>query len=319
MKFAVLGNAVVDCVARVPDAVLEQFRLPKGDAVVLPRAQFLTLSAAVPGEAFQSGGASANMAWTLGKLGHSVAFLGQVGNDPAGQHFAADMLAAGVALPALPQPTLRTLEVFALITPDGTRTLVQPQPPEPSTDDTWVHEAALEGADWLCISAYTCHSHPAAVRFAVAQARRLGTPVALLLGSPHAVRDARALLLSLLEHGVQLVLGNEQEFALLGADSWPGTTSIITHSARGATAQLASGQVIECPVAPVAKPTDRTGAGDAFVAGFLASWNGQSSAHQLEDALRRGHMLARACVQHMGARLPDPKAAWHGTLAQAAA
>lgn len=310
MKIAVLGNAVVDCLARVPDVVLEKFKLTKGDSVSLDVAQYLELIAQVPGETFKSGGSSANMAWTLARLGNQVTFLGQTGTDAAGRHFMDDMLQAGVAMPADPLANQRTMEVFVLITPDGARTLVQPRLPEPDESDVWVDEKAVEQADWLAISCYTLHSHPAAVRFAVSVARKHKVKIVVLLGSPRAVQNGLPLLTEVLLGGVQLVIGNQGEYALFPESVLADVPHIITRSSKGATFYQPGQEPVKVAVAELDRPQDRTGAGDAFASGVLAAWNGSNP----EEALRRGHQLARACLQHMGARVPDPRAAWNGTL-----
>ena len=46
------------------------------------------------------------------------------------------------------------------------------------------------------------------------------------------------------------------------------------------------------------KPIDTTGAGDAFVAGFISQW---FKSYDLRDAINQGVILASKCISSVGA------------------
>ncbi|PZP40660.1 MAG: hypothetical protein DI585_00085 [Pseudomonas fluorescens] len=306
-SFAVLGNAVVDGIAHVDDTLISQFNLRKGDSNTLSHAQMLDLSNAITVEQFRAGGAGANTAYTLAKLGSKVAFLGQIGADPTGRFFIEDMLAAGVTLtPAL--TTSRTTDIFTLLSADGTRTMVQCLPPPPSSDDSWVDDNLIEQSHFLVIEAYVAGSHPAAAVYAAKVAAAAGTRLIVSLASPRAVQAALPVLTDIISTYNPLVIGNQSEWELLlgGNDAHmakklESVERVITRSGNGAAYYAADkGPVVDSPTQPIPKPTDLTGAGDAFAAGFLHIFTGGGSA---QLALQQGHQLGRAVVLQLGPRL----------------
>lgn len=308
-NFAVLGNAVVDGIAHVDDTILSQFSLHKGDSNTLSHAQMLTLSNAITVEQFRAGGAGANTAYTLAKLGSRVAFLGQIGMDPTGRFFVEDMIAAGITLTP-PMTTSRTTDIFTLLTNDGFRTMVQCLPPAPSSDDSWVDDSLIEKSHHLVIESYVAGSHPAAAEYAAKLAAANGTRLVVSLASPRAVQAALPVLTDMILTHAPLVIGNQSEWDVLLQGNDAHTASrlgnverVVSRSGNGAAYYAANGgTVVDSPTQPIPKPTDLSGAGDAFAAGFLHIFTGGGSA---QLALQQGHQLGRAVVLQLGPRLQD--------------
>jgi sugar/nucleoside kinase (ribokinase family) len=306
-SFAVLGNAVVDGISHVDDTVLERFNLRKGDSNTLSHAQMLELSNSITVEHFRAGGAGANTAYTLAKLGSRVAFLGQIGNDPTGRFFIEDMLAAGVTLTPASQ-NVRTTDIFTLLTSDGMRTMVQCLPPSPSSDDSWVDDRLIEQSEHLIIEAYIAGSHPAAADYAAKLCTTCGTRLIISLASRRAVQASLPVLTDILITHNPLVIGNEKEWDILISGNDARTASklemlerVITRSGKGAAYHAANkAAVIDSPTQPIPSPTDLTGAGNAFAAGFLHVFTGGGSP---QLALKQGHQLGRAVVLQLGPRL----------------
>ncbi len=305
--FAVLGNAVVDGIAHVDDALLANFSLKKGDSNTLSHAQMLELSNAITVEQFRAGGAAANTAYTLAKLGSRVTFLGQIGMDPTGRFFVEDMLAAGITLTP-PMATSRTTDIFTLLAEDGTRTMVQCLPASPSSDDSWIDDNLIEQSRHLVIESYVTASHPAAVDYAAKLATRNGRRLVVSLASPRAVQAALEVLTDVILTHAPLVIGNQAEWDVLTGGNDPRTSKklenierVITRSGNGAAYYSANGgAVVDSPTQPIPRPTDLTGAGDAFAAGFLHVFMGGGSP---QLALKQGHQLGRAVVLQLGPRL----------------
>ncbi|MCP5405729.1 MAG: hypothetical protein H6922_05870 [Pseudomonadaceae bacterium] len=312
-KFAVLGNPVVDALMHVSAAELAKLNLRKGDTNLLAAADMFALSARLEVETFRAGGAGANIAYHLAKLGHPVCFLGPLGDDPAGRHFFSDMLASGLTLS--PQHKgLRTVELFVMVTPDGARTMAQPHPNPPSNEQDWLDASLLANADWLLVEGYLARDYPQAAMAACAEARAHGANICLQLPAPAACAEAAASLGALIEGGLNLLLANVHEIEALrphlsaaASAKLEATPRVITASGEGATFYDDQGNGTTEPSRTIATPADNTGAGDAFAAGFLAAYApGGSPA----VAMRRGHHLGAAVIQQLGARLPDPKAVW---------
>jgi sugar/nucleoside kinase (ribokinase family) len=305
-QFAVLGNAVVDAIAPANDALLAAHKLMKGDSNVLSHPEMLKLTAAITVQQFRSGGSAANTAYTLGKLGARVCFIGKIGQDPTGRHFAADLVQAGVTVTP-GHANHRTGEVFVLLTPDGLRTMAQTQPAEPSPDDAWVDESLIEQSACLVLGAYATGSFPAATAFAATTAAKSGAKLVLSLASPKAVQGAANLLTDLILSHHPLVIGNQSEWATLLSLADPHTAKnlektprVITRSGNGATYFDGQGLAVDSPTQAIPRPADMTGAGDAFAAGFLHTFMGGGSP---QLALQHGHQLGRAMVLQLGPRL----------------
>lgn len=307
--FSVLGNAVVDAIAHVDESVLSTFGLRKGDSNTLSHGHMLELSSQITVEQFRPGGAAANTAYTLAKLGRRVCFLGLVGGDPTGRLFAEDMVNAGVTVTP-PKNGQRTTEVFILLTPDGVRTMVQCAPSMPSADDGWVEDHLIEQSDHLLLEAYACGTHPAACSYAARVAHQSGTKIMVSLASGRAVQAASDTLTDLICTYQPLVIGNKNEWQILLDAADPRTASklekterVITRSGEGATYYGEDGRVVDSPTQPISRLTDASGAGDAFAAGFLHIFCGGGSPNM---ALAQGHQLGRAVVLSLGPRLADP-------------
>ena len=322
IRFAVLGNPVVDAISHLDDKQLADLKLKKGDANTLDHTAMFGIGAQVEVELFQSGGAAANLAYTLSKLGHGVCFLGPLGTDPSGRHFFSEMVGAGLALNT-PKVGYRTTELFVLLTPDGARTMVQPQPPAPSDDDSWLDENLLGGAEWLVVEGYLARDWPNAATNAVALVRKAGGKAALALPAPQACAAAAPALLGLVQQGLDLIIGNDKEYEALLAKATPAqkkaleaTTRVVTQGSRGAQFIPAGGKTLKEAGQVVPTPRDNTGAGDAFAAGFLAVY---AAGGDPAEALCKGNLLGAAVVQHLGPRLPDPQAVWDTAGGSAAA
>jgi sugar/nucleoside kinase (ribokinase family) len=315
-QFTVLGNAVVDAIAPATDALLAAHNLKKGDSTTLSHAGMMALASGVTVQQFRSGGSAANTAYTLGSLGARTAFIGKIGQDPTGRHFAEELVSVGVTVTPL-QPNHRTTEVFILVTPDGTRTMAQHQLAEPSPDDSWVDETLIEQAQCLLLGTYAMGSYPAACQFAAQTAAQSGAKLAISLAAPRAVQGAGPLLVELITTYKPLVIGNQAEWAELQAMADPHTQRqldktprVISRSGDGATYYSADGVVIDSPTQAIPRPVDMSGAGDAFAAGFLRTFMGGGSP---QLALQHGHQLGRATVLQLGPRLMAMPDLAHGT------
>jgi len=75
-------------------------------------------------------------------------------------------------------------------------------------------------------------------------------------------------------------------------------TVVLKLGAAGAIQVSAVGEVLKLD-APVVTAVDATGAGDAFVGGYLATW---LKTHDGLAALKAGIAAGSECVQHIGAR-----------------
>ena len=71
---------------------------------------------------------------------------------------------------------------------------------------------------------------------------------------------------------------------------------VCTHGSAGATGLDATGTWVDIEAAPIDRPVDTNGAGDAFLAGFAHSW---LRSEGLEAAMESGAIMAAAAVESL--------------------
>ncbi|MAU12714.1 MAG: hypothetical protein CL607_23025 [Anaerolineaceae bacterium] len=230
------------------------------------------------------GGAPANVAVAVTRLGAKSAFLGQVGDDPFG-HYLADVLAAeDVDVTGLRfSDKARTMLAFVSLAADGERSfqfyrnpranmLMTPQ--DVAYDVIDQHQIFHFGSITL-IDAPERDATWAAVKYAQEKGLRISYDPNLREALWPSQDAARAGLLSGLDYAHIVKVSEEEVVFLTGSDDaralWRDPTEIIvvTHGAGGATLYTADAEYHQ----PGNRVTavDTTGAGDSFVAALLVS------------------------------------------------
>jgi sugar/nucleoside kinase (ribokinase family) len=245
------------------------------------------------------GGQGANVAAWLAWLGTSVALVGRVGDDAAGEAARADLAARGVALHLEVDPARPTGTCVVIVEPEGERTML----PDPGANDapSALPSGLLGPGDHLHVAGYALlreGSRPGALA-ALEAARSAGATTSL---------DASSA--ALLAHGafagvlVDVVRANEDELrALTGGDDPRALFSlgreVVITRADGAT--WTDGTTTLTAPAETGTVVDTTGAGDAFMAGLLAA---RSIGAAPQDALAGGCAAAARAVAVEGGRPP---------------
>jgi 2-dehydro-3-deoxygluconokinase len=252
-------------------------------------------------------GAESNVAAGLARLGHSVRWLGRVGDDPAGRAVLAQLRAQGVD------------SSYAVTDPQApTGVLIRDSHPARAIDVQYLragsaasrlsrHElepSMFEGARLVHITGITPMLSASANRATwrlVELARASGAVLSFdpnirqKLGSPDRWREVVG---PLLAHA-DVVLAGEDEWELLGIthpasllETGPGTV-VVKHRDKSATCLTREADACRRPAfdVPVADPV---GAGDAFAAGFLS---GLLHGHGPDQCLRQGAAVAALVVQ----------------------
>jgi fructokinase len=273
--------------------------------------------------AFQkaAGGAPANVAVGLARLGYRAGFMGQVGEDDFG-HFLADTLAeSGVDVAGLRfSGAARTALAFVSLRADGERSFMFYR--HPSADMLWRPEDVNTGyaaaTRIFHHGSITLIDEPAAsATLAAAEAaRRAG---ALISYDPNlrpalwpSLAAAKAGILAGWTHA-NLVKVSEEELEFLTGESdlargaravWTDALRllVVTRGAAGCAYFTATGSGT-APAFSV-MPVDTTGAGDGFVAGLLAGLldcNLDWDTPALEAALRLGNAVGALTTTRKGA------------------
>lgn len=251
----VMGDAVVDL---IPEGELHYLKCP--------------------------GGAPANVAVGVARLGGESAFIGRVGADPFGRFMADTLVAEGVDIRHLTQdPAHRTSTVLVELDEEGERSFTFMVRPSADQFLTPADLPRFEAGQWLLSCSIALANEP--VRSSCLQAVAAikeaggrvcfdpnlrpevwGNPAEMLPQVSAAIALADVVKLSVEE--LQLLSGEDDLAAGLATLSGPALV-LVTRGAAGVVARL-GGELLEW-VGQKVTPLDTTGAGDAFVAGLLAA------------------------------------------------
>lgn len=272
--------------------------------------------------AWGSGGAAANVATALARMGVPARLLARMGQDPAADVALRAARDAGVDLAFVQaDPTLPTGLCFAAISPGGERTFFSYRGANVALAPPPL-DALLDGAAWLHFGGHALLEGPQreTTLALLAEATRRGIATSLDLCLP-LLRAHPALVLSLAP-SLRVLFANEHELAALcasgvlpGADPGAPDPALAAIAALGRAGSLcvvgklgARGAVIGghppsfIPALSVVA-CDTTACGDAFVAAFLAAHLGGAS---MELCARFGNALGALVASRPGAAAALP-------------
>jgi len=238
------------------------------------------------GFAAHSGGAPANVAVGLSRLGLHTAFVGVVGDDEFGRLLARKLEEARVRAELRFSAEAKTGVWFVALDDNGERSFFTPAGTDSADKLIDPGDAARVPQARIFHCGSSAHIRPAAqeaLRQAVRSARARGMMVSF---DPNVrthlwqnLRELRALcddvlpfsdVVKLAEDELELCLGVRDPAAALDRLATLGVKlGCITLGARGAAARRGA-EIVEVP-APAVEVVDTTGAGDGFVAALLAS------------------------------------------------
>lgn len=229
------------------------------------------------------GGAPANVAVAVARLGYESAFMGQVGDDPFGHHLAEILSAELVNIDGLTFSTeARTALAFVSNTDDGDRSFMFYRHPSADMlmkpDD--VKTEVIDESDIFHFGSITMIHEPSksatikAVQHAVDHDKFVSYDPNLRLPLWESEEAAKIGMLAGFEYANFVKISDEELKFLTGgtdvAPLWRDRMEIlcVTYGHNGAKIHLKDGTMIENKGYRV-KATDTTGAGDSFVAGML--------------------------------------------------
>jgi len=318
LDLLVLGNAIVDLIARADEDFLAAQGVPKGAMQLIDEARAEDLYDAMGPATIVSGGSGANTAVGAALLGAKTGFIGKVRNDELGGLYAHDLKATGVRF-TVPAATdgPATARCFILVTPDGERTMNTYLGACQSLSPADVDEATVRSARVTYLEGYLWDPPAAkdAFRKAVQIAHAAGNAVALTLSDAFCVGRYRDEFLGLIRDGsIDILFANigelqslyeteDAEVALKALRDERDARGkhllgLVTRSADGAMV-VKGGEIRSVEASPVHELVDTTGAGDLFAAGFLA---GHARGLDNITSARLGSLAAAEVIQHIGAR-----------------
>lgn len=308
-----IGNAVMDVIAPITDAQLEQLGIARGVMALVERDRSDQLTAAASGARLVPGGSVANTMAGLGRLGLSTACIGRVADDDLGRAYVRQTVAEGsdfvnppVPVPGAGLPTSRSV-IF--VTPDGERSMNTWLGISAELDESDVDEALFSDGCWLFLEGYLFDKDKGKAAFhkAALAARAAGGQAGIALSDPFCVDRHREDFRRLVAGPMDYVIGNVHEWlalyqvadldeALRLAAADCGTV-ICTRSGEDAIL-IRGDERVTAPVHAVT-PVDATGAGDQFAAGLIY---GLATGRPLAVAGRMGCIAAAEVISHVGAR-----------------
>lgn len=299
--FIGLGQPVVDYSIAVSQDFAEKF--PGGHALVDTDTIRGILENYHP-EAPVAAGSCGNLCKTLARQGRAVTFMGSIGTDPLAAIYRTQMTAKGVLLALEPKEGMLTGQSAILVPPDGERTMLTHLGCGTQCFD--VEMSASKGA----------HVHFEGYLFgAEGQFERMrpflagAQSTSLDLGSPGFLTAHGSKVLNALEsHRFTVLFGNESEYqTLMGIAADEAVVKLaekvdVVVATKGAQGGVwASKGLFGTFAAEEVDVVDTTGAGDAFMAGFLHKYCGGGT---IVESCEEGAALGAKIVGVRGTELP---------------
>ena len=258
----------------------------------------------------RSGGSAANQAAWLAHFGVGVDFVGRVG---AADHARETALLqdAGVDPLLAADPRYETGRLIALVDPDGERSFLTDRGANDGLEAADIPDALIAGADVVHLSGYSFVARSPRAAMIDVIARAAGRPIGVDPASAEFLREIGPQNFLAWTRGATTLFPNSEEAAVLAQTEDQEAQSaflgahyplvVIKRGAKGCEA--IEGARRWRVAAPPARAIDSTGAGDAFVAGFLVA---RLRGEPVEACLEKAVAAGAAATEIVGAR-PAPR------------
>ena len=305
-----IGNAIVDIIAEVDDAFLEDLGLVKETMHLVDHDMATRILGTLDSPTLVSGGSAANTIAGLAAVGGNGCFVGKVHDDELGRTFADDLRARDVAFatrPATDGP--ETGRSLVLVTPDGLRTMCTWLGASVRLETSDLDAADIANSSVVFLEGYLwdAPSGPEVFARAAGMAAAAGHKVAMTLSDSFCVDRHRKDFRAFLRNHVNIVFANETEVvSLFEGEGFVSAASslaqdveiaVVTRGEKGSVV-LSRGSSFEVE-AVMTRVVDVTGAGDLYAAGFLY---GYTQALSLDRSARIASVCAAEIISHFGAR-----------------
>jgi sugar/nucleoside kinase (ribokinase family) len=256
------------------------------------------------------GGSAANQAAWLARFGVAVALVGRIGACDHAEQTAA-FRASGVEPHLAADSERESGRLIAIIDPSGERSFLTDRGANDGLCEEDIPNGLIAGADLIHLSGYSfvAASPRSAVRQVIARAGAV--PVSVDPASAEFLREMGAANFLAWTRGAQICFPNSDEAAILtGTDDRSEQLAVLAQHyplvvvKRGAEGcEAAAGAERWRVPAPAVEAIDTTGAGDAFVAGFLAARLADAG---IEECLERAARAGADATLFIGGR-PQPR------------
>jgi sugar/nucleoside kinase (ribokinase family) len=291
-RIVVVGDLMTDTVARA----------------ALPLAKGSDTPATVT---VHGGGSGANIAAWLTVEGAEVAFVGRRGADIAGRNRDMELMGYGVDARLVMDPERPTGTCVVMVTHKGDHTMLSDPGANAAFAPDDLPQDLFGPGPHLHLSGYSLlrDGSQAAALAALERAHQVGMSISVDGASAAPLERLGAEPFLDLTNGAQLLFVNEAQAAVLtGRDDAAQAARVLTawypevvvkRGAEGALYADGRSEPVLVPAQPLEQAVDGTGGGDAFCAGFLASWLDNKPP---AEALAAGCRLAARARSLVGAR-----------------
>jgi sugar/nucleoside kinase (ribokinase family) len=258
------------------------------------------------------GGSGANIAAWLAVDGSEVAFVGRRGADIAGRNRDMELMGYGVDARLVMDPERPTGTCVVMVTHKGDQTMLSDPGANAALSPEDLPQDLFTPGSHLHVSGYTLlnpGSRPA-VLAALSTADRAGMSISIDGASAAPLERVGAEPFLQLTNGVTLLFVNAAQGKVLTGRDDPGQAArvlnawyphVVMKLGPDGAMMYANGRPdpVRVPGPPIERIVDGTGAGDAFVAGFLPAWLDNKPPG---EALVSGCRLAARALSLVGAR-----------------
>ncbi len=306
-----IGNAIVDVIAPVEDAFLEENAITRASMTLIDEERASSLYDRFPPASETSGGSAANTIAGCANLGARTAYFGKIANDELGETFSHDLRAAGaefITKPLCDGP--KTARCLIAVTPDAQRSMSTYLGASSLFSPADLDADIIRDAAITYMEGYLFDRDDAKAAFIQASeiALSAGRQTALTLSDLFCVERHRQAFLHLVRGHIDILFANEDEIlALYETQDFEAALAqvradckfaAITRGAQGSIL-LCADEKVTVSAEPVDTIIDTTGAGDLYAAGVLY---GLSRGLPLAECGRIGSVAAAEIISHYGAR-----------------
>lgn len=313
MSVVGIGLANIDLMAHVEETFLSEHGIKKGLAQKVDDLVFGRIRAALDFHAIP-GGCAANTICGLSAVGVPSRFYGKIGADSFESLYRASFQDYMVAFDVV-AGAQESSQCAVLVTPDGERSFAYTHGAawDLKPEDLSAESIARASMIYAEVYLFEFGSNKDTARFVFENAAASNVPVVMKVmdddfGRRYAqkIRElARAGVVSLLignHENLPFVVGERRlEAALEAFKEWSPSSEVLLTANRDGAYFISGGMVQHFPVEVLEKPKNTTGAGDQFVAGFLAA---KLEGKPVGECMARAAAHARMILAHDMARPP---------------
>ena len=313
-----IGNPLIDIIVSVEEQDIVDLGIHKGTMALIDgeRMEELMLLAKERQTSYSCGGSCPNTIIALSCLGVETTLAGKIGSDENGKIYRERLRELGVNDQLVVTDSEKTGSTVILITPDSERSMNTFLGANRLYEAKDVDEETAEKASFFHFTGYMWDttSQQEAISKALKITNKHNGIVSFDLADPFAVGRYREPFLNLIKEHCDIVYANREEARILFDNYDPYEccrsmgklcrTAIVKNGKKGSYISH-EGKIFSIPVKGPVVPTDTTGAGDVYAAGFLY---GQYHQYSIEESGIIASILAGEIITQRGAQFSKQKA-----------